>query len=285
MDFTQIASAWQRSSLNDNHSDLSKRTLYNHCQAVAKQFGVEIACRRGRGLNRYYIANPETIDDNTLNKWALDSFALSSLLLENADISDKILIEDIPSSKSYLQTVLKSLKDNVCLIVSYCNFVGKHFDNIIVEPLCVKLFKRRWYLLGQIPSIGQKKIFCLDRITNLELTNKSFCYPKDFSASDFFESYFGIIAITDGKRERIKLRAYDELPGYLRSLPIHHSQREVNREGRFSDFEVELIPTFDFIQEILSHRDQLEIVAPTWLRREISDLINRMSNRYNDCQS
>ena len=65
MTFDEIAAQWSKSSVNDNGSELSKRTFYNHCQAVARHFGIDIECRRGRGLNLYGIANPEAIEENS----------------------------------------------------------------------------------------------------------------------------------------------------------------------------------------------------------------------------
>lgn len=64
MTFDEISEKWDRSSANDNGSELTKRTFYNHCQAIARHFGIDIECRRGRGLNLYYITNPEAIEEN-----------------------------------------------------------------------------------------------------------------------------------------------------------------------------------------------------------------------------
>ena len=138
MTYEQISDAWELSSSNDEHSFLSKRTLYNHCQAVLKHFGVEISCRRGRNLNLYYIANPEELEGNGLNNWLVENFSLSTLLADNTNIADKILLEEIPSGRTYLSIVLNALKRGFTLKISYCNFVGKRFESKDVEPLCVK---------------------------------------------------------------------------------------------------------------------------------------------------
>ncbi len=276
--FDEIADKWDTSSVNDSGSVLTKRTFYNHCQAIARHFGIDIECRRGRGLNLYRIVNPETIEENSLTKWALDSFSLGELLLGNADIADKILLEDIPSGREWLEPLLTSLQQNRKVDLTYENFVGIKFSGI-VRPLCVKLFKRRWYVLAQL-SDGRKRIFSLDRIKSLELTNKKFNCPEDFSPKEYFHDVFGIIAGVDRKVENIVIRAYAELPGYLRSLPIHHSQKELESEDGQTDFSLRLIPTFDFIQELLLHRDQLEVLQPKSLRDEITELISKMKFHY-----
>lgn len=276
--FDEIADKWDSSSVNDNGSVLTKRTFYNHCQAIARHFGIDIECRRGRGLNLYRIVNPEAIEENSLTKWALDSFSLGELLLGNADIADKILLEDIPSGREWLEPILSALQQNREIELSYENFAGMKFYGT-VQPLCVKLFKRRWYVLVQYKDC-RKRIFSLDRIKDLELKNELFDYPEDFTPADFFHNVFGIIAGIDQNVENIVIRTYAELPGYLRSLPIHHSQKELISEDGHTDFALRLIPTFDFIQELLLHRDQLEVIQPQSLREEITELISKMKNSY-----
>lgn len=278
MTYDEIAERWEKSSVNDNGSALSKRTFYNHCQAVARHFGIDIECRRGRGLNLYSISNPEAIEDNALTKWALDSFSLGELLLGNASIADKILLEDIPSGREWLEPILKALQDNIQIELGYENFFGVKFAGI-VSPLCVKLFKRRWYVLCQVKE-NRKRIFSLDRVKSLIVTDKKFIYPKDFVPADYFRDVFGIVAGAGGTVENIVIRTYDELPGYLRSLPMHHSQREIESNKDYTDFSLRLRPSFDFIQELLLHRDQLEVLSPQTLRDELSEIISKMKDNY-----
>ncbi len=278
MTFEEISDKWESSSINDNGTVLTKRTFYNHCQAVARHFGIDIECRRGRGLNLYSIANPEAIEENSLTKWAIDSFSLGELLLGNADISDKILLEEIPSGRQWLETILRALRQNCEVELEYENFTGKCYNGPI-KPLCVKLFKRRWYVVANLNENGLR-IFSLDRIKSLTLTERTFSYPKDFVPGNYFKDVFGIIAIGGGKAENITIRAYAELSDYLRSLPMHHSQRALETTDGHTDFSLHLIPTFDFIQELLLHRDQLEVLAPESLRTEISNLIIKMKQRY-----
>lgn len=278
MTFEEVADRWERSAVNDNGSALTKRTFYNHCQAVARHFGIDIECRRGRGLNTYRIVNPEAIEENSLTKWAIDSFSLGELLMGNADIADKILLEEIPSGREWLEPILTALQQNREISIEYENFVHVKYSGAI-QLLCVKLFKRRWYVLALL-SNGRKRIFALDRIKTLELTENRFEYPDGFSPADYFRDVFGIIAGIDHKPEDIIIRTYAELPGYLRTLPMHHSQHELSTENGHTDFSLRLIPTFDFIQELLLHRDQLEVLSPQSLREEIASLIYKMSDRY-----
>ncbi|MBD5208508.1 MAG: WYL domain-containing protein [Bacteroidales bacterium] len=46
----------------------------------------------------------------------------------------------------------------------------------IVKPLCIQLFKRRWYVLCEVRE-SRKRIFSLDRIKSLSVTDSNFIYP------------------------------------------------------------------------------------------------------------
>ena len=117
---------------------------------------------------------------------------------------------------------------------------------------------------------------------SLILTENKFIYPEGFIPADYFRDVFGIVTGTGGKVENIVIRTYDELPGYLRSLPIPHSQRELKSNAEYTDFSLRLRPSFDFIQELLLHRDQLEVLAPLSLRREVAELLSKMKKHYED---
>ena len=68
---------------------------------------------------------------------------------------------------------------------------------------------------------------------------------------------------------------------YLRSLPLHSTQKEIERSGEFSIFQLHLCPEFDFKQEVLSMGEDIEVLEPVWLRKEIAGKIKRMWNKYN----
>lgn len=277
--FEQIATRWERATANDNGSQLTKRTFYNHCQAVSKHFGVDIVCRRGRGLNLYSISNPEVFEQNALVQWAISSFSMGELLLGKTDISERILLEDIPSGEQWLQGITQALQEQREIKLSYTNFSGISSTGL-VQPLCIKLFKRRWYLLAQYSSTTDRRVFALDRIEAIELQDERFAYPEDFEPRAYFQHFFGITSWGNAQPERIVLRAYRETPMYLRSLPLHHSQRELHSCDKYSDFELHLCPTYEFSQELLMHSRNIEILEPQTLRAELEGIARTMTERY-----
>ena len=67
---------------------------------------------------------------------------------------------------------------------------------------------------------------------------------------------------------------------YLRTLPLHASQKELVSTEEYADFEYFLRPTFDFMQELLSQGDEIEVLEPKSFREEMKDILQRMLKRY-----
>ena len=114
----------------------------------------------------------------------------------------------------------------------------------------------------------------------VNLSDEAFKYPKKFKPESYFKECFGIIHDDDCAMETVKLKVDSGQANYLRSLPMHHSQKEVERNDEYSIFTLYLRPTFDFQQELLWNGDALEVLEPLWLRKEISGIVKRMWNNY-----
>lgn len=114
----------------------------------------------------------------------LDSFAISNLIGENLSLKDRIIVNQIPSAQSHLATLLEAMQGNRVVLITYCGFNKKRSYTFPVEPYCVKLFENRWYLLAHNVSYNKIRIYGLDRIESLELTDNTFKLPKDFPHPD-----------------------------------------------------------------------------------------------------
>ena len=47
-------------------------------------------------------------------------------------------------------------------------------------------------------------------------------------------------------------------------------------------FKYHLRPSFDFMQEILWNGEDMEVLEPEWLRKEMAGKIKRMCNKYEE---
>lgn len=282
MTFKEISAKWNNSTLNYRKTELSKRTFHNHRQAILTELGIDIQCTSMRENSHYFIANQEDIENSEVLNWLTDSMATESVLLKNRTISDKIVLEPVPGGREWLPILSQALRDNLRIVIQYTSFHSTkcNLTDRLLEPLCLKLFKRRWYILAQTVDGEKRLIFALDRITKLELSSEQFTYPKDFSAKEFFSNFYGICSDGYSKPTRVILKCYREFPKYVKSLPLHASQEELEHGNDFITFGYYISPTYDFIQEIMSHGDDIEVLTPVWLRDVIKEKAVSMATFY-----
>ncbi len=274
----EINRRWLDTDLSEG-LEIPRRTFHTWKNAVEDMFGLVILCDKSDG-DRYYIENREVFEDNGLQRWLLSTMSVNNTLLDNKALSDRILLESIPSGQDFLATVMKAMKKNRLLEITYKGFGKNHESTFPVAPYCVKLFRQRWYMVGNSVYEDKIRIYSLDRIHKARLSEETFKYPAKFSPERFFKGCFGIIRDSDCMIETVKLKVCAYQADYLRSLPMHPSQKETEHNADYSIFTLQVRPTFDFLQELLWNGDAIEVLEPQWLREDIIGTVKRMMGNY-----
>ena len=278
--FQELNERWVRTEMSGG-MPMIRQTFNRHREAIQDMFGINIECQT-KGGYYYYIEDKGTLKSNDLKSWMLDSLSISNMLMESGSLKDRIVLENIPSGKEYLQPIINAMKESHKLQMTYQKFGQADKYSIIIEPYAIKVFKQRWYLLAKTAKRDEPVIYALDRIVSLEETTDSFEYPSDFDTEAFFKDCYGVICGTNDQAQRIVIRAYYPFINYLRTLPLHHSQKELTSTSVYADFEFYLRPTFDFLQELLSQGHEVEVLEPVSLRQEMKKAFEKVLNRYHE---
>lgn len=279
INFERLSELWIENDLNDKRP-LSKPTFFRLKLAIEDMFGIRINCDTKDGY-QYHISNSDLLKNNSTQNWMLRTLTVNSLLLDGLSIKDQLLLEDIPAGLEHLQTVINAIKDHHTLQMGYKKFSDSEPYSTFIEPYCLKLFHQRWYLLGKTErKKGNLGVFALDRMTELTETDHCFKMDPTFDAETYFHDYFGVIPDQTVKAERIVLRAFSPMDNYLRTLPLHHSQKEIATEKQSALFEYHVAPTHDLIQAILKEGHELEVIEPESLRKTIHDELTKALKRY-----
>lgn len=275
----EIDRYWSRSSLNEQgESRIPKRTFQRMKNDIGSLFGIYIECLRSRG-NKYALENANDIKQGNVQQWLINGFSISNVLMDSRQIKDRIVLEPIPSGNRFLTLTIDAILQNKTLHVQYQSFKMPEPREFEIAPYCLRCFKQRWYILGTRDGVKEPHFFSLDRVLSLELTDNSFKLPKNFDAEAFFHNYYGIMQ-GGTKVESVQLRVTPFRANYLRSLPLHHSQKEIERTDEYSIFEYWIAPTADFIQELRSFLPETTILRPQWLRNKFIEEAKQVLGNY-----
>ena len=271
----ELNAAWLRSEISEG-KPLARRTFFHYRDGVQEMFDINIVC--DKSTFEYYI--DDTGEDSTarLRSWLVDSLSMSGMLSNAHDISDRIMLENVPSARQHLPVIIDALKENHRISFSYKSYTrSRPTHGIVLEPYFVKIFKLLWYVIGMNVNEGQIKTYSLDRMSNLNMLPDTFVMPENINPSEFFKDCFGIIT-NKNSAKRIVLRVEPTQAKYLRALPLHSSQQEEVHD-QYSLFTYKMRITYDLKEEIMSHGASIEVLEPMELKTLIrTELENALKN-------
>lgn len=270
----------------------SRRTFNNHRLAVADLFGIDIDC--DRSTNRYFIPySGDVLDNNESIGWLVNTFTVNSLLsLGKERLSGRVSVEEIPSGQKYLTAIMQAMEDGKELEIVYGKYSSYSSETLHVQPFAVKEHEKRWYLVAfcheragadrRNDDINAWRVYGLDRITSLQVTDVTFRMPKDFDVDGIFSQSYGIYFPKAGQKPvTIRFKVTDEEARYLRDLPIHRSQVEENAakgDGRI--FRIRVIPNRNLTMEFCRHAGRLEVIEPEEVRLSVKEELEKAYKQY-----
>jgi len=244
----------------------SKRTLQRDIREIRNIFGVDIEySTKNRG---YFISQDEM--ENMNFQRMIEAFDMFNSLNLAQDLTPFIHLEKRrPQGTENLYGILHAIKNKFQIKISYQKFWEEEISHRTTEPYALKEFKNRWYILAKDNKDGNIKSFALDRLTNLEITNRTFDLPKTYNIEESYRYCFGIISPNDEEPQEIIL-SFDPVQGkYIKSLPLHETQEVLFDNEDELQIKLKLCITHDLIMELLSFGDNMKVVKPKALIAEI----------------
>jgi predicted DNA-binding transcriptional regulator YafY len=245
----------------------------------------------------YYYSNPSYSFSDTLSKDEIDLIRLATSVLSQFKgsnvlkqlestidrISSRIQAEDssldwdqivqfesIPDAKGteYLSPILKAIASCKRIKIKYQPFWSEKSKTHIIKPYLLKEYRNRWYLIGYFNWGGEVTIFGLDRIVDLEIQDKSFERNKDFDSVKIFKDTLGITINTTEPFE-VKLSINKQEAEYIKSLPLHHSQKIVSEDENKVIISLFVNDSYELESAILGLGNQVKVIEPEDLKARI----------------
>ena len=254
---------------------LNRKSFLRHKDAILNMFGIVIECDMEHGY-KYFISNPEVINDDTIEGWMLSTLTVNTVLSDSVSLRNRILLENVPAGEEYLQTIILALKTNRRLKITYQRFGRESYEKT-VSPYALKLFRQRWYILTYTGR--HMATYALDRMLSVEISDETFEMPEGFLPENYFAEYYGITT-DDTPMAHVVIRAYGNVPNYLRTLPLHASQKVIEHTDDYTDFSYDIRPSADFVHELMLYTDGLEVLEPIELRKKIYNSLQASVDRY-----
>ncbi len=277
--FEQISEMLQNESeMHGYDYNVSVRTFQRDCQDIASLYSIEIVYDKyKKAYCIQYDQQPE-LSERMLE--ALDT--VNALRISN-NLSEFIHFESRkPRGTELLHGLIYAIKNKIKVSFLYEKFDEQQAFTRIIEPYALKEFKSRWYLVGNDTANNKVKTYGLDRISDLEIEKAKFVIPNEFNYDKYYKDSFGIITIEDIKPVEVLLLFQPITGQYIKSMPLHHSQKVLKDDKKGVLISLTVCITFDFIVEILSHGEHVKVISPKSLIDQILESLNNSISNYKE---
>lgn len=258
--------------------NISKRTFQRDRDDIRSLYNIDILFDFSKKV--YYIDFDEQPQANERILEAFDTFNALNL---TDRLSKHIHFEKRkPQGTEHLYGILHAIKNQFQIKFLYQKYWEDELTKRIIEPYALKEFKNRWYVLSKDLSDDKIKSFALDRLTDLEILKTKFTFPNDFDLNEHYRYCFGIINPNGHQPEDIIL-SFNAFQGkYIKSLPLHDTQKVLIDNEDELRIHLKLFITHDFFMELLSFGENLKVLSPKTLIDKLKSTAKNIQRTYED---
>jgi predicted DNA-binding transcriptional regulator YafY len=279
------------------NNGVSERTIRNDIKHMRENFGAPIEVENGR----YFYASSDYSIFNTLQEQDVEVILEAYDLLENnlplpfvkwlgkiynktanaIGFTDKHLylpyisleINKNYSGLKWIKTIYESIQTNNKLFIDYNSFNGEGDFEEVVRPYILKEYQNRWFLIGKVEKTEEMFFTIpLDRIYSVKKLDKYFNPMEKYRVLKMFDEIIGVTYIEKNPLEEIELEFNPTVAGYIKTKPIHFSQRILRDDDRFV-IGIKVRVNYELLQVILSYIPNIKIHKPKYLREKINDML------------
>ena len=177
----------------------------------------------------------------------------------------------------FLEPIFNAISYKKSLAVSYQPYGKDEFKSSFF-PYHLKQYNSRWFLFGRNPEYEKLTNYPLDRIKAIEEIQLPF-QETAINFEEYFEDVVGV-TLNEGEPEVVKLKIKKESWPYIKTKPLHGSQKEKRMDDSFVYITLEVIPNFELEKLILSFGEQMEVISPSHFRELIKERVQKNFGLY-----
>jgi predicted DNA-binding transcriptional regulator YafY len=153
---------------------------------------------------------------------------------------------------------------------------------LVLKPLVIlKQYNNRWFLFGKHNEFSNLTNLALDRIQTVNQASISFDESELVDFEEYFDDFIGVTKPNESQLTTIVLKASNQLAPYIKTKPMHGSQKVVKQSENNFIFSIDVIPNFELKKLLLSFGNEITVIEPLELKNEITEILNKNIKNYN----
>ena len=257
----------------ENNFEFSARTFDRDKKDIFDLFGILIQYNRKDKV--YFIE--DDIEDSSVSRM-VEAFSIHQALKEGNKITPSIYLESRKvSGTNLINGILYAIQNNFQISFTHIKFWEDEKTQRLVKPIAIKESQHRWYLIAQDNKDGNVKNFGFDRISDLKISDTKF-KTIVYNVEKAYKHAFGVE--TYAPEQKVVLEFSWQQGNYIKSFPLHSSQKTITDNDEKLVVELLIHPTNDFIMELMRFGSEVKVIQPEVLRNSIKDRVTEMIKLY-----
>ncbi len=276
----EINDYYQYSSLYEGE-EILPRTFLRYKDYIDETFPCYIEFNQRTG--KYELHRHQALygEDDSLYDYLLSAYHIEGMTELALKHRKKIMLSEAPTGVENVQIILEAIEKKRGIDCHYYSYNKKTVKQQILIPYFLRAWENRWYLVAEpVKHPHEQAVYALERMEDIELTKEKLLPSDKISIEEYFDGCFGINHSDEQTPEIIKIKVYGPQVEYVRALPIHDSQEEIETAKEWSIFEYRIVPCYNFYQQLLWHREKLEVLEPKSVRDELKKTLLKMLEHY-----
>jgi predicted DNA-binding transcriptional regulator YafY len=182
----------------------------------------------------------------------------------------------------FLDLIYQAILQKLALKIWYKSYRASNALEHIIQPIILKEFRNRWYIIAR--KLNNKSIinFALDRIKKIEKTNDFFDENIDFDPNEYYKNVIGVTVEPNSEAKDVKLLFDLKTAPYVITKPIHPSQKIIKESADGVIISLQVQHNFELEKEILSFGDNVKVLSPVDLKKAITSRILNAADNYSN---
>lgn len=296
--------------LDPNSSGIKKRQLYDDISFMESSQGWSIPLERMKdGRKKYFryenlsfSINSQPINDleaeqlksamMVLRRFkGIPQFEWINELLPKLDDtfklsnhSDNIINFDrneFLTGTEHLSPLFNAILYKQTLQITYQSFKSDTEQEILFHPYHLKSYNNRWFLFGKSGSYENLTNLALDRIKDIKNSEIEYFENGALDFDEYFEDIIGVSKLAEQKPIKIELQATKKLAPYIKTKPLHGSQKTISESESGYSFSIEVIPNYELEQLLLSYGEAIKIQGPSNFKQKMKERVLELLANFN----
>ena len=180
----------------------------------------------------------------------------------------------------YLTSLYDAICHHTCLKLTYRPFLSDEAKIHEIHPYYLKQYNGRWFLFGWSQQAQRLNTYALDRIEGISKSDTKYIENTMFDFQKYFEDIIGVSISDNNSLEKVRLWFKKEQLQYVKTKPLHGSQRIIDENELGGTIEIEVMPNFELEQLLLSFGERVKVLEPKGLVEIIKNRIATSLKNY-----